>query len=236
MEESEPPSFESAVAGSVAGDSTGEIFDFTPIAAYNSGSLVEIFAGDSIYDLSGVRISPFYSSFTTVDSPVAPARAVSFSASSVAIDVRFSGAVPESAAAAYLRSGSFLILTRFERTGSGHIRFIPSTPLAADVNYGLVLSADQEIAFRVGGPTGDFSLRAVSQTPTGIRLKLNAGVNPLTVNRARLIRPDGAAESFHVLTSLDMQEVVLVPAKAGVPFEIVLDGLESRSGHRLSQK
>jgi hypothetical protein len=27
-----------------------------------------------------------------------------------------------------------------------------------------------------------------------------------------------------------MREVVLVPPKAGVPFEIVLDGLESRSG------
>jgi hypothetical protein len=203
--------------------------------SYQPASTVELFAGQSIYAVSGERIAAFYSHLTTLG-PSATGQAVSFSASADAIDVRFAGPVSGDGQQVYLRRGMSLVPTRVAVASLDQIRVIPAVALEEDVLYHLVLDSTQEIAIQVEKEAGDPSSEvAVLQIPGAVRIRFGLPVNLLTVLRGgiRLSGPDGAPVRFTVQAGLDRRELTLVPARSAGPLTVVLDGVESRSGRRL---
>jgi methionine-rich copper-binding protein CopC len=224
------------VTGQVGPDESAQILTFRPDVPYLSANTVELFAGQSIYDVSGRRIGgAFYSHFTTLG-PSPTGQAVSFSVAADAIDVRFAGPVPATVDQVYLRQGANLVPTRVEVAAPDQIRVIPAAALAEGVPYHLVLDSTQEVLIEVEKETDDPAGEvAVHQMPGAVRIRFARPVNPLTILRGgiRLLRSDGTPVNFTVQAGLDRREMTLVPATSAGPLTVLLDGVESRSGSRL---
>jgi hypothetical protein len=123
--------------------------------------------------------------------------------------------------------------------GVGQIRVIPTVPLDVGVIYHLVLDATEELEILVeweaDAAPGEV---AVLRTPGAIRMKFSQPVNPLTVLRGGVkpLRPGGVSVDFTTQISIDRWEMLLAPAALPGPLTVVIDGLESRAGHRLEPK
>ena len=223
------------VTGQIVHDPTAQILTFRPDVPYQPASTVELFAGQSIYGVSGERIIAFYSHFTTLG-PSANGQAVSFSVSANAIDLRFAGPLPATIHQAYLRQGTNLVPSQVVVTASDQIRVVPERTLAEGVSYHLVLDSTQEVLIQVEREISDLAGEAVvDQVPGRVRIKFAQAVNPLTILRGgvRLLGADGAAVSFTIHTGLDRREMILIPAKSAGPLTVLMDGVESVSGRHL---
>jgi hypothetical protein len=222
----------SQVSGSLSHDDTAQTFVFRPDVAWRAGSATDVFLDAFAYDLTGARNLPFYSRFSTAapqsDNPIA----VSFSASTSAIDVRFSGHAPAEGHS-YLRLGHELVPSQLEQTTPDQIRIVPSTPLKTGATYHLVIDAAQEIAIQIEKDEAGIAAVTEVSSDSGIfRVHFSHPVNPLTLRRkgTRLLKPDGTSVGFTTLTSSDQKEVTLVPDHTDAPLTLILEGIESRSG------
>jgi hypothetical protein len=222
------------VTGQIDHDATAQILTYRPDLPHQPASTVELFAGQSIYGASGERINAFYSHFTTLG-PSPTGRAVSFSVSANAIDVRFAGPLPATIHQVYLRRGTNLVPSQVVVTASDQIRVVPNLALADGAAYYLVLDSMQEVLIQAEKETGDPAGEVViHQIPGMVRLEFAVPVNPLTILRGvRLLAPDGAPVNFTVHTGLDRREMILIPAKSASPLTVLLDGVESLSGRCL---
>jgi hypothetical protein len=221
-----------SIAGTITQDSMAQVFDFQPGAPYQTGSEVDVFP-TAVFGVTGVRLAPFYSHFTTASAAPAATQAAAFSASSTAIDVRFCGLVPDTVEHAYLRLGQSLIPSRWVATGWDQIRIIPESRLQPGETYGLVLDTGHEIAIRVENPEPEPPVMlAAEKQGEAIHLRFDKPMNALSVRNGgiRLGAADGSTVEFTVLTSLDSKDMVLVPSRSGITVKLQLKTIESKAG------
>jgi hypothetical protein len=228
------------VSGSISHDDSRQTFVFRPNVDWEAdGVPVEIFLSPTAYDSTGARIDAFHSRFTTTSPQSATAKAISFSVSANAIDVRFAGPVLSGPGHVYLRQGNLLLPSQFDIVSFDQIRVIPPKPFEPGVLYHLVLSADQEIAIQTGKEEQDNpAVTAVVREPGALRIRFNEAINSLTLRRGgiRLQRPDGTSANFTTVTSVDGSEVTLVPTESAEPLTVIMNGIESRRGGRVSDQ
>jgi len=196
-----------SVAGAAAGDESGATFTFRPDAPLRPGAVADTFVENSAYDVLGRRGDAFHSRYT-VAGPAT--QAVAYYASTEGIDVRWDGARPENACAAYLRRGQTLIATRCDPVAPDQIRLVPAAPLEVRGEYRLVISATQEIAIAPAEGGGE-DAPEVDAAEGGIRLRFARPVNPIEwMRRVRLVRADGTRAPYSMRRSADGVELLLV--------------------------
>jgi hypothetical protein len=219
---------------SVTADSSADTFTFQPVVSWPAGVLVETFLSSIAFDQTGAEIAPQQWQFSTAGTTNSSAHPVAFSASARAIDVRFAGAVPDSARAAYLYRDGVMIPARLEVPAADQVRMAPDSVLDPAAIYHLVLDADHEIVFQIEPPSAaQPEITSVTADNHGIHVSFSRAVNPLTLRRKmQLAGPDGQSIDFTTLTTLDAKELILVPAAR--PWSLLtLEGLESRDGVRV---
>lgn len=223
------------VAGSIESDESAKQFRFTPTAPFGANRRIDITVEKTAHDRNGLYVPGFSSLFTTAAAAEQPKVVAAF-ATSLSIDLKYSGSVSAGDAAHTLRLGGTVIPVSVEQGGSDWLRLTPESPLTAGTTYQLLAGTTQIAVTAQESSTGEpLQVESITAGDDGFLVRFNQAVNPITLDRQRirLLRPGGVAAKFGIWVGTDQRSVRLVPEAGDDSLDLELEGIETPGRGRL---